>query len=66
MSASLVGSEMCIRDSPCPPRCLRRWTVSRPSPRCGRSAKWGRGARCWGPTGARFPRSSPAAAGRAS
>eukprot|EP00969_Alexandrium_andersonii_P116450 5148288-Alexandrium_andersonii.AAC.1 len=28
MSASLVGSEMCIRDSALPPRRSRRWTSS--------------------------------------
>eukprot|EP00969_Alexandrium_andersonii_P180485 7976845-Alexandrium_andersonii.AAC.1 len=38
MSASLVGSEMCIRDSPCRPSPARqrrgRCRLSRPSPPC--------------------------------
>eukprot|EP00969_Alexandrium_andersonii_P104741 4621422-Alexandrium_andersonii.AAC.1 len=35
MSASLVGSEMCIRDSPLAARVLAGW---RPAPGLGRSA----------------------------
>eukprot|EP00975_Prorocentrum_lima_P058516 12273499-Prorocentrum_lima.AAC.1 len=36
MTSSLVGSEMCIRDSPSPRPCRRRPCRRRPCRRCGK------------------------------
>eukprot|EP00969_Alexandrium_andersonii_P075542 3330757-Alexandrium_andersonii.AAC.1 len=67
MSASLVGSEMCIRDRACGGRDSAR--AARPSPgpgaALGPGASQGRGARPWGPPHLPAPTDpwGPAAAG---